>query len=57
MQFRGWLEIVPQAFVLSALLCYWVINFSKRWLTWLLSVVFFLLLAFFVFALFMPMKQ
>jgi hypothetical protein len=57
MQFRGWLEIVPQAFLLSALLCFWVNNSSKRWLTWLLSVVFFLLMAFFVLALFLPMKQ
>jgi hypothetical protein len=29
MQLRGWLEIVPQALLLSALLCYWV-NHPKR---------------------------
>ncbi|HXR37664.1 MAG TPA: hypothetical protein VN776_01145 [Terracidiphilus sp.] len=53
-QMRGWLEIVPQALLLSALLCYWVNHPGKRWLTWLVSIVFFLLMAFFVFAMFMP---
>jgi hypothetical protein len=42
---RGWLEIVPQALLLSALLCYWVNNPGKRWLTWLLSAVFCLTMA------------
>jgi hypothetical protein len=56
MQLRGWLEIVPQALLLSALLCYWVENPGKKWLTWLLTIVFCLLMAFFVFALFMPMR-
>jgi hypothetical protein len=41
---------VPQALLLSALLCYWVNNPGKKWLTWLLTVPFFLLLAFMVFA-------
>lgn len=54
MQLRGWIEIVPQALLLSALLCYWVNNPAKRWLTWVLSIVFGLLMAFMVFALFMP---
>jgi hypothetical protein len=53
MQMRGWLEIMPQAMLLSALLCYWVNNPAKKWLNWLLSVVFFLLIAFFAFAMFM----
>jgi len=55
-QMRGWLEIVPQALLLSALLCYWVNHPSRRWLTWLVSGVFLLFMAFFVFALFMPMR-
>jgi hypothetical protein len=55
-QMRGWLEIVPQALLLSALLCYWVNNPAKRWLTWTLSVVFCLLMAFMVFALSMPAR-
>jgi hypothetical protein len=56
MQMRGWLEIVSQALLLSALLCYWVNHPSRRWLTWVLSGVFSLLLAFFAFTLFMPMR-
>jgi hypothetical protein len=44
-QFRGYLEIVTQALLLSALLCYWVNHPGKKWLTWLLSAVFFLVLA------------
>ncbi len=36
MQLRGYLEIVPQALLLSALLCYWVNHAEKRWLNWLL---------------------
>jgi hypothetical protein len=55
-QLRGWLEIVPQALLLSALLCYWVNNPAKKWLTWLLSAIFFLLMALIVLALFMPMR-
>ena len=39
-QLRGWLEVVPQAALLSALLCYWV-NRPKRWLNWSLGVIFF----------------
>jgi len=44
-QLRGWLEIVPQALLLSALLCYWVNHPAKKWLNWLLGVVFFILMA------------
>ena len=45
MQLRGYLEIVPQALLLSAFLCYWVNNPGKKWVTWLLSIVFFLTMA------------
>ncbi len=43
-QLRGWLEVVPQAILLSALLCYWV-NRPARWLNWLLGVLFFMAMA------------
>ena len=44
-QMRGWLEIVPQALLFSALLCYWVNRPEKKWLNWTLGVVFVLLMA------------
>jgi len=44
-QLRGWLEIVPQALLLSALLCYWVNHPAKKWLNWLLGIVFLLMMA------------
>ena len=44
-QLRGWLEIVPQAVLLSALLCYWVNHPEKKWLNWLLGILFFLMMA------------
>ena len=37
MQVRGYLEIVTQAVLLSALLCYWVNHPDKKWLNWTLS--------------------
>ena len=44
-QLRGWLEVVPQALLLSALLCYWVNHPEKKWLNWLLGIVFFIMMA------------
>jgi hypothetical protein len=44
-QLRGWLEIVPQALLLSALLCYWVNHSRKKWLNWSLGILFFLMMA------------
>jgi len=44
-QVLGWVEIIPQALGLSALLHYWVRNPEQRWLTWLLGSAFFLVLA------------
>lgn len=44
-QLRGWLEVVPQALLLSALLCYWVNHSEKRWLNWSLGIVFFVMMA------------
>ncbi|UWZ82681.1 hypothetical protein [Occallatibacter riparius] len=39
MQMRGYLEIVPQALLLSALLCYWI-NHPTRWLNWTLGALY-----------------
>jgi hypothetical protein len=36
-QLRGYLEIVPQALLLSALLCFWVNHAGKRSMSWVLS--------------------
>ena len=44
-QLRGWLEVVPQALLFSALLCYWVNHAGKKWLNWLLGIVFFVMMA------------
>jgi hypothetical protein len=43
-QMIGWLEVVPQALLLSAILCYWV-NHSKKWLNWMLGSIFVVLMA------------
>ena len=44
-QLRGGLEVVPQALLLSALLCYWVNHPGKKLLNWLLGIVFFVMMA------------
>jgi len=44
-QLRGWVGVVPQAVLLSALLCYWVNHPAKKWLSWLLGSVFFIMMA------------
>jgi hypothetical protein len=54
-QLRGWLEIVPQALLFSALLCYWV-NHPKKWLTWLLSILFTLMMVMLILGLLMPKR-
>jgi hypothetical protein len=38
-QIRGWLEVVPQALLLSVILCHWV-DRPKTWLNWTLGVLF-----------------
>jgi hypothetical protein len=45
LQLRGWLEVIPQALLLSALLCYWVNHPGKRWMNWTLGVLFFIVMA------------
>ena len=39
-QVRGYLEIVPQALLLSALLFYWVRHPEKKWLNWVLGLAY-----------------
>jgi hypothetical protein len=43
-QVTGWLEVVPQALLLSVILFYWIRNPEKRWLYWTLTTVFVVLL-------------
>ena len=45
LQLRGWLEVIPQALLLSALLCYWVNHPEKKWMNWLLGALFFIAMA------------
>lgn len=45
LQLRAGLEVVPQALSLSALLCYSADHPGKKWLNWLLGVLFFLMVA------------
>lgn len=40
LQVRSYLEIVPQALLLSALLYYWVRHPGKSWLNWLLGIAY-----------------
>src|ERR1035438_2053651 len=40
LQTRGYLEIVPQALLLSALLFYWVRHPGKAWLNWSLGLAY-----------------
>ncbi|MGB8259330.1 MAG: hypothetical protein WCE75_03220 [Terracidiphilus sp.] len=56
LQMRGWLEVVPQAILLSALLCYWVDRPEKKWLTWTLSIAFVLVMAMSVLGLLLPRR-
>jgi hypothetical protein len=40
-QLTGWLEVVPQALLLSAILWYWIAHPEKKWLNWVLGIAFF----------------
>jgi hypothetical protein len=44
-QLSGYLEIVPQALLLSLGLCYWVNHPEKKWLNWVMGVAFVILMA------------
>jgi hypothetical protein len=39
-QMVGWLEVVPQALLLSVILCHWVNRPEKKWLNWTLGSIF-----------------
>jgi len=45
-QLTGWLEVVPQAFLLAVVLYYWVNHPKNRWLTWVMGAIFVLVLLF-----------
>jgi hypothetical protein len=45
-QVTGWLEVIPQAFLLSAILHYWVNHPEKKWLAWGLGFVYALAVVF-----------
>jgi uncharacterized membrane protein YecN with MAPEG domain len=38
----GYVEVVPQALVLSVILCYWL-NHPKKWMNWTLGILFFVM--------------
>ncbi len=44
-QLRGWIEVVPQAVLLSALLCTWVNHPGRKWMNWSLGILFFVAMA------------
>jgi hypothetical protein len=43
-QLIGWLEVIPQAFLLSIILHYWIQHPQKRWLDWTLWTLFVILI-------------
>ncbi|WP_058185464.1 hypothetical protein [Terracidiphilus gabretensis] len=55
-QFLGYLEVVPQALLLSALLCYWVNHPGKKWLSWTLTILFLIVVALPALSLLAPKK-
>lgn len=44
--FRDYVEIVPQTFLLSRILFYWVNYPEKKWLNWVLGIAFALVILF-----------
>ena len=55
-QMRGYLEIVPQALLLSGLLCYWVNHAEKKWMNWTLGALYVVILALPVLGLLAPKR-
>jgi len=45
-QLLGWLEVIPQAFLLSLILWFWIVHPEKKWLSWVMGVAFFFSLLF-----------
>ncbi len=40
LQIGGWLEVIPQALLLSVILFYWVNHPEKKWLSWVLGIIY-----------------
>jgi hypothetical protein len=46
LQISGWLEVMLQALLLSVILFYWVNHPEKKWLAWVLGIIFGLVILF-----------
>ena len=46
LQISGWLEVMTQALLLSAILYYWVNHPEKKWLNWVLGSLYLLIIIF-----------
>jgi len=46
LQISGWLEVMTQALMLSVILYYWVNHPEKKWLAWVLGIVYILAVTF-----------
>jgi hypothetical protein len=46
LQISGWLEVMTQALLLSAILYYWVNHPEKKWLAWALGIIYVLVIVF-----------
>jgi len=46
LQISGWLEVMTQALLLSVILYYWVNHPGKKWLAWVLGIIFVLVIIF-----------
>jgi len=46
LQLSGWLEVMIQALLLSGILYYWVNHPEKKWLVWVLGIIFALVIIF-----------
>jgi len=46
LQISGWLEVMTQALLLSAILYYWVNHPEQKWLAWILGIIYALVIIF-----------
>jgi hypothetical protein len=46
LQISGWMEVMTQALLLSVILYYWVNHPEKKWLAWVLGIIFVLVIIF-----------
>lgn len=44
-QMIGWVEVIPQAFLLAGVLCYWIRNPENRWVNMTLYVMFIIVMS------------